>query len=285
MKPPWIRAAAPQGERYEAVLKKRREGGFRTVCEEALCPNVGECWPRGHATFLVMGPGCTRACAFCGVGKAVEPLDPGEPGRVAEAVRAMGLSHAVITSVTRDDLQDGGAAFLAQVLEAVRRASPGITTEVLAPDFGGNFEALETLLAAGPDIFGHNVETVPGLYPKVRPGADFERSLALLAAAKSMDNGVVTKSGLMAGLGESGGEILETLARLKESSVDVVTVGQYLRPSPRHLPVARYLAPEEFAALGEAARAMGFSWVESGPLVRSSYGSDRQARALCRRER
>ena len=270
-RPPWIKARAPLGARYEELKGLMRELRLHTVCEEARCPNVGECWNAGTATFMILGDVCTRACGFCAVktGLPGRAPDPREPGRVADAVARMGLRHAVITSVNRDDQEDGGAAIFAAVVHAIRRRTPGCAVEVLIPDFKGDRRALELVTNARPDILNHNTETVPRLYRTVRPGARFERSLELLCRSKQA--GLVTKSGIMLGLGEGWDEVLECLRSIRAAGTDILTLGQYLRPSPDHLPVLRYASPEEFVRLKEFARGLGFAHVESGPLVRSSY--------------
>lgn len=255
-----------------------RESGLHTVCEEARCPNIGECWSRGTATFMILGETCTRSCGFCAVKTGrPEGLDTDEPRRVALAIERMGLRHAVITSVNRDELADGGAAIFADTIRWTRRLSPATTIEVLVPDFRGDRPALETVMAAKPEILNHNMETVPRLYRRVRPQAIYERSLDVLQAAKESDPEAVTKSGVMVGLGERASELEAVFADLRSRSVDVLTVGQYLRPTPAHLPIERYYHPDEFAELKAAALAMGFRHVESGPLVRSSYHAEEQA--------
>jgi lipoic acid synthetase len=248
--------------------------GLHTVCEEARCPNLGECWNRGTATFMILGDVCTRACGFCAVktGLPGAAPDPDEPRRVAEAVLRMGLQHAVITSVNRDDQRDGGAPAFAAVVREIRARVPGCGVEVLIPDFKGDWGALAVVLEARPDVLNHNTETVPRLYREVRPGARFSRSLELLLRSK--DAGLRTKSGIMVGLGEEWDEVLETIRAIRAAGTDVLTVGQYLRPSPGHLPLRRYYTPEEFQDLGAFARAPGFAHVESGPLVRSSYHAE-----------
>jgi lipoic acid synthetase len=252
-----------------------RRLALNTVCEEAHCPNLGECWSRGTATFMILGETCTRACGFCAVrtGLPGRPPDPGEPGRVADAVARMGLRHAVITSVNRDDQPDGGAAIFAATIREVRARVPGCAVEVLVPDFKGRWEALGAVLEARPDVLNHNVETVPRLYRSARPGASFPRSLELLKRSK--DAGHLTKSGIMVGLGEEQAEVEETIRGVRDSGTDILTVGQYLRPSPQHLPVLRYYSPAEFDALRAFALDLGFRHVESGPLVRSSYHAER----------
>ena len=275
-RPAWIKARAPIGEGYERLRALMRDHGLHTVCEEARCPNVGDCWNRGTATFMILGDVCTRACGFCAVktGLPGRPPDSDEPSSVAEAVERMGLRHAVITSVNRDDQRDGGAGSFAACIREIRARIPGCAVEVLIPDFKGDWRALEVVLEARPDILNHNTETVPRLYRLVRPGARFARSLELLARSKQ--TGLLTKSGIMLGLGEEWDEVLETMLAIRAAGTDVLTVGQYLRPSPEHLPVMRYYTPEEFGRIRELGLALGYSHVESGPLVRSSYHADAQ---------
>jgi len=258
------------------VKRLLREGALHTVCEEARCPNIGECFEAGTATFLILGDTCTRRCGFCAVasGRPLPP-DPQEPERVARTVHRLGLRHAVITSVTRDDLPDGGAAAFAHTIRRIRELCPACGIEVLIPDFRGSAQALGVVMAAAPDVLNHNVETVPRLYPQVRPGAVYPRSLEVLARAKALAPGVATKSGIMVGLGESRGELHQVMADLRAAGCDLLTIGQYLRPSPGHLPVARFYTPEEFHELQEEGLALGFRHVESGPLVRSSYHAGR----------
>ena len=276
-KPPWLRVRPPAGAAYARLSEIVSTHRLHTVCSSAGCPNVGECWSAGVATLMILGGRCSRSCTFCGVdGGECEPPDPGEPARAAEAVAEMGLAHVVITSVTRDDLPDGGAAVWAETIIAVRRRCPETRIEALIGDFLGRREECETVFAAGPDILGHNVETVPRLYAAVRPQADFERSLGVLQWA--CQAGLVAKSGLMVGLGEDRAEVLEVLRRLRGVGVSIVTMGQYLSPSASHHPVVRYVEPSEFDEYAAAAREMGFAAVASGPLVRSSYQADRQAR-------
>jgi lipoic acid synthetase len=278
-KPAWIRAKAPTDPKVLALKQLLREKSLHTVCEEASCPNLGECFAHGTATFMIMGALCTRRCPFCDVahGRPL-PLDPEEPAHLAEAVRLMNLRYVVITSVDRDDLRDGGAAHFAACVAAVRAAQPGIQVEVLVPDFRGRMEvALDALLRAPPDVFNHNLETVPRLYRQVRPGADYAWSLSLIQRFKALAPAVPTKSGLMLGLGEEIPEVEAVLRELHAHDCDRVTLGQYLQPSRAHLPVARFVAPEEFEALAELSREIGFEHVASGPLVRSSYHADRQA--------
>jgi lipoyl synthase len=276
-KPPWLKVKAPGGPSFRRLSALMRDQGLHTVCEEANCPNIGECWERGTATFMILGDICTRRCGFCNVQTGVpELLDRAEPFRVAFAVAQMGLRHCVVTSVDRDDLPDGGAGVFADTIRAIRKRAPGCVVEVLTPDFRGQEMPLARVIDATPDVFNHNVETVPRLYPLARRGSDFKRSCRVLRNAKQMDPGVVTKSGLMVGLGETPEEMLEAFAALREHDVQVLTVGQYLRPSADHLPVARYWHPDEFGELERAAYELGFESVASGPLVRSSYHADEQ---------
>jgi lipoic acid synthetase len=283
-KPPWIRVRLPSGREFNRIRKLKESKCLHTVCEEARCPNMGECWGRGNATFLLLGDVCTRDCRFCAVrtGKPA-PVEADEPLRVAEAVGAMGLRHAVITSVTRDDLADGGASLFADTIRQVRRRIPGCTVEVLIPDFKGSRQALFKVVGAGPDIFGHNLETVPRLYPEVRPQAIYRRSLELIRTAKALKKGFLTKSGIMLGMGESVEEILKVMDDLRQVDCDVLTLGQYLSPSREHLPVHRYYTPREFESLKKEGEVRGFRWVESGPLVRSSYHAESQAAELLNR--
>lgn len=278
IRPPWLSVRFRSGGEYERVRQVVRQGSLHTVCEEARCPNIGECWGRGTATFMILGDVCTRSCGFCAV-KTGRPqgLDRDEPRRVALAVQRMGLRHAVITSVNRDELPDGGASIFADTIRWIRRLCPGTTVEVLIPDFKGDWNALATVVGAHPDILNHNLETVPRLYRRVRPQADYARSLALLARAKALDPTLRTKSGLMVGFGETEPELLAVFADLASRDVDILTVGQYLQPTPSHLPVERYWQPTEFEALKSAALALGFRHVEAGPLVRSSYHAEEQA--------
>jgi lipoic acid synthetase len=272
-KPDWIRVKAPTSSGYRATRDLLREHRLSTVCEEAGCPNVGECWSQGHATMMIMGDICTRGCTFCNVatGKP-RALDVFEPGRVADAVKKLGLAHVVITSVDRDDLEDGGAEHFAMTIRAIRRHSPGSTIEVLTPDFlKCGPEALETVVKARPDVFNHNLETVPGLYPEVRPGARYFASLRLLQRVKELDPAMFTKSGIMVGLGEEGQAVRQVMDDLRAADVDFLTIGQYLQPTPKHHRVARFVPPDEFAAYEQAARGKGFLMVSATPLTRSSY--------------
>jgi lipoic acid synthetase len=276
-KPTWLKVPLPGGPRYLRLKAILRALSLHTVCEEARCPNIGECFQAGTATLMILGAVCSRACRFCAVGSG-QPggVDSDEPPRVAEVVRRLGLRHAVITSVTRDDLQDGGAAVFADTIRQIRRLSPTTSVEVLIPDFQGSRQALTTLMAARPDILNHNLETVRRLYPQVRPNAIYERSLELLARAKALDPTIPTKSGLMVGLGETGDELLRAMADLVAVGCDVLTVGQYLQPTPRQLAVVRYYRPQEFRELADEGRRLGFRHVEAGPLVRSSYHAESQ---------
>jgi lipoyl synthase len=275
--PDWIRVRVHEGENFKQLKQLVQERRLHTVCEEAHCPNIFDCWNRRTATFMILGDVCTRACRFCAVtsGRPTE-LDIGEPLRVADSVAELGLRHAVITSVDRDDLRDGGAEIFARTIRAIRRRSPGTSIEVLTPDFQGDREAIRTVVEAGPDIFNHNTETVPRLYARIRPRAVYANSLGLLAYVKELAPRLVTKSGLMVGLGETTEELLEVFRNMREHRIDVLTVGQYLRPSKKHAEVVRFYRPEEFAELRREAVAMGFEHVEAGPLVRSSYHADEQ---------
>ena len=280
-KPRWLRVRAPGSAGYRRLKRLVREQGLHTVCEEANCPNIGECWHHGTATFMILGGVCTRACAYCNVEHGRPgPVDPAEPARVAEAVRTLELDHAVVTSVDRDDLEDGGAGVFADTIAAIRSRSPGCRIETLVPDFGGRTASLDVVLAARPDVLNHNLETVRAQYRRARPGGSYDRALRLLAHARRHRPAVATKSGIMAGLGESRDELVAALADLRRAGCDIVTIGQYLRPSPAHLPVARYYHPDEFAALEQVAAGLGFAHVESGPLVRSSYHAHEQADAV-----
>jgi lipoic acid synthetase len=276
-RPEWLKVRLPAGPTYSHLRELMREERLHTVCEEAHCPNIGECWTAGTATFMILGDTCTRACAFCAV-KTGRPtwLDEDEPRRVAESIAKMGLLHAVITSVDRDDLPDGGARMFAKTITQTRRLCPQTSIEVLIPDFQGNWEALEAVMAAQPEILNHNVETVRRLYRRVRPKADLDQSLELLRRARELDPGTQTKTGFMVGLGETWDELLELMALIRAADVEILTIGQYLRPSLKHHELVRYYHPDEFAGLKQEALALGFRWVESGPLVRSSYHAERQ---------
>jgi lipoic acid synthetase len=280
-KPPWIRVKAPTHPVYHETSRLMRQNGLVTVCEEAACPNIGECWSQRHATMMIMGDTCTRACSFCNVRTGLpEPLDSTEPERVADAVARLGLAHVVITSVDRDDLPDGGAGHFAAVIRAIRAAAPRTTIEVLTPDFLRKPGAAEIVAQARPDVFNHNLETVPRLYPTTRPGARYYQSLRLLDHMKTLDPGVFTKSGLMVGLGEARAEIAQVMDDLRIADVDFLTIGQYLQPTPKHAAVERFLPPEEFAELAALARAKGFALVSATPLTRSSYHADADFAAL-----
>ena len=273
-KPSWIRVKAPTSEGYKKTRDIMRENRLVTVCEEAGCPNVGECWSQGHATMMIMGEVCTRACTFCNIatGKPPESLDAFEPGRVAAAVKKLGLNHVVITSVDRDDVEDGGAEHFAQTIRAVRRQSPDTTIEILTPDFIRCApDALETVVAAKPDVFNHNLETVPGLYPEVRPGARYFHSLRLLQRVKELDPARFTKSGIMVGLGEDRQSVLQVMDDMRAADIDFLTIGQYLQPTPKHHRVDRFVTPDEFSGYEKAAYGKGFLMVSATPLTRSSY--------------
>ncbi len=281
-RPPWIRVRAPMGETYEGVRALMRSKELHTVCEEAQCPNLGECWGRGTATFLMMGDTCTRSCGFCDIKTGrPNPLDWAEPNRIAQSVRAMNLRHVVITSVNRDDRPDGGAPIFAMVIRRIRQLQKGCSIEVLIPDFKGSKSALKLVMDAQPEILNHNVETVPRLFKKVQPQDDYTWAIGTLANAKAMDPLVLTKSGIMLGLGETFDEVVDVMRDLASVGVDILTIGQYLQPSKKHLPIARYYTPQEFAELRRIGlEELGFKWVESGPLVRSSYRAEEQVRAL-----
>ncbi len=271
-RPQWLRAPAPAGDNFRELKSLIESMGLHTVCESAACPNIGDCWNRRTATFMILGNVCTRRCGFCAVQKGAPlAIDYDEPRRVAEAAAAMGLRYAVITSVNRDDRKDGGAELFALTIQAIRERIPGCRVEVLVPDFQGSREALEIVMKARPDVLNHNTETVPRLYRQVRLGARFERSVDMLAYAKEISPGTPTKSGLMLGLGETTAEVLDVMRELRAHGVDILTLGQYLRPSPRHLPIVRYIPPAEFDEFRRAGYGMGFAHVEAGPLVRSSY--------------
>ncbi len=270
--PEWFRVPAPGSEGYRALKNLMRGLNLHTVCESARCPNIGECWNSGTATFMILGDVCTRSCGFCAVKTGrPESLDTEEPKRVAEAVQTMGLRHAVVTSVNRDELPDGGARIFAETICAIRRLCRHTKVEVLIPDFQGNWQALRVVIEAAPDILNHNVETVPRLYKTMRPQAKYDRSLALLKRAKAMERGMPTKSGIMVGAGETPTEVRQTIRDIADCKTDILTIGQYLQPSAQHVPVARFYHPDEFLDLKQFALTLGFRHVESGPLVRSSY--------------
>ena len=280
-RPEWIKVQAPTGETYAKLQKLMRSKALHTVCEEAACPNMGECWGSGTATFLILGDVCTRACRFCDIkhGRPAE-IDWEEPERVAQAVKTMNLKHAVITSVNRDEREDGGAPIFAAIIRRIRELVPGCSVEVLIPDFKANLPALKIVMDERPEILNHNVETVPSLFKKVQPQDHYEWSEAVLRNAKKLDPDVLTKSGIMLGLGETIAEVKEVMQDLRNWDVDILTIGQYLQPSRKHMPIERYYTLEEFAELKEFGLAIGFKWVESAPLVRSSYHAADQVRAL-----
>jgi lipoyl synthase len=271
-KPDWLRVKAPGSPEYQATRRLVRELSLNTVCEEAACPNIGECWKQKHATVMILGRVCTRACAFCNVATGrPDRLDPHEPEHVAAAAAALGLSHIVVTSVDRDDLDDGGAGHFARTITAIRSAAPATTIEVLTPDFLHKKGALETVVAAKPDVFNHNIETVPRLYAEVRPGARYFHSLRLLDQVKRLDPAMFTKSGIMVGLGEDNTEVLQVMDDLRAAEVDFLTIGQYLQPTPKHHPIARFVTPAEFGTYRRFALGKGFLMVSASPLTRSSY--------------
>jgi lipoic acid synthetase len=280
-RPEWLRARFPSGENYRELKQLMRSNHLNTVCEEAHCPNIGDCWERRTATFMILGSVCTRSCGFCAIETGRPPeYDVLEPGRVASAVAHLQLRHVVVTSVARDELPDGGSEIFARTIRAIHRRIPGCSVEVLIPDFKGRRESLQEVVDAGPEILNHNTETVPRLHKRVRVQAKYDRTLELLRRAKEMDPRMVTKSGIMVGLGETRQEIGEVMRDLRAVGVDVLTVGQYLRPSREHLPLERYYTPREFGEIREEGLALGFSHVESGPLVRSSYHADEQVSRL-----
>ncbi len=272
-KPAWIRVKAPNSAAYTKTRNTLRDNSLVTVCEEAGCPNVGECWSQGHATMMIMGEICTRGCTFCNIATGrPEALDVFEPGRVADAVAKLGLKHVVITSVDRDDLTDGGAGHFAQTIRAIRQRAPETTIEILTPDFlKCTPDTLETVVAAGPDVFNHNLETVPGLYPEVRPGARYFHSLRLLQRVKEINPAMFTKSGIMVGLGEDRQAVLQVMDDMRAAGIDFITIGQYLQPTPKHHAISRFVTPQEFATYEKAAYGKGFSMVSATPLTRSSY--------------
>ncbi|HSR49638.1 MAG TPA: lipoyl synthase [Acidobacteriota bacterium] len=282
--PPWLKVKAPFGEEVHRLKKLLGGLELNTVCEEARCPNMGECWGHGVATFMLLGDVCTRGCRYCAVGKGKpQPLDLAEPSRVAEAVEAMDLKHVVLTSVDRDDLDDGGSGIFAATVRKIRRTSPGCVVEVLIPDFQGDEKALRRVLEVEPEIINHNIETVPRLYRKVRGGGIYEVSLKVLERSKQIKPNLTTKTGMMLGLGEKEEEVQEVMEDLLQRGVSILTLGQYLRPSGWHLPVQRHYTPEEFQAFKEIGESMGFAHVEAGPLVRSSYLADRQFQEMSRK--
>ena len=284
VKPEWLRVKAPQWERVGNVKEILRDLGLNTVCEEASCPNIGECFNNGTATFLIMGPACTRACPYCDIDfeKKPKPLDPAEPEQLAEAVRRMRLNHVVVTSVNRDDLPDGGAAQFDRCIRAIRAASPGTTIEVLVPDLCGNWDALATILQANPDVLNHNTETIARLYRRVRPQGSYARSLELLQQTRALAPWVYTKTGIMVGLGETDAEVQQVMHDLRSVDCDILTIGQYLQPSQKHLGVVAFVRPEQFDAWRIYGEALGFLQVVASPLTRSSYHAE-QVRALIER--
>lgn len=283
-KPEWLRVKAPQWERVGSVKEILRDLGLNTVCEEASCPNIGECFNNGTATFLIMGPACTRACPYCDIDfeKRPQPLDPSEPDRLAAAVQRMALNHVVVTAVNRDDLPDGGAEQFRRCIWAIRSASPKTTIEVLIPDLCGNWDALQMILDARPEVLNHNTETIPRLYRRVRPQGDYGRSLQLLQRCRQQAPWIYTKTGIMVGLGETDGEVRQVMRDLRSVDCDILTIGQYLQPSPKHLGVAEFITPEQFDAWRAYGEAIGFLQVVSSPLTRSSYHAE-QVRALIER--
>ena len=280
-KPSWLRVKAPLSSGYKETVARVRELKLHTVCEEAACPNIGECWSKKHATFIIMGSICTRSCAFCNIatGKP-KALDPFEPFNVAKAVKELGLNHVVITSVDRDDLHDGGAKHFAETIRSVKEANPNSTVEILTPDFLKKDNAVPVILKSGPDIFNHNLETIPRLYPTVRPGARYFHSLKLLASAKELAPQLFTKSGIMVGLGETKQEIYQVMDDLRVAGVDFLTIGQYLQPTPQHFPLKRFVEPKEFQLYKEMAIGKGFLMVASSPLTRSSYHAEQDFKNL-----
>ncbi|HZP57145.1 MAG TPA: lipoyl synthase [Dehalococcoidia bacterium] len=284
-KPEWLKVRFPAGERYQQLKSLMRDQRLNTVCEDARCPNIGECWNAGTATFMILGDVCTRSCGFCAVTTGRPgAIDPVEPFRLASAVRALGLDYVVITSVNRDDVESGGAEVFAACIKAIRRQDPAVRVEVLIPDFKGNWEALAQVVRARPYVLNHNIETVPRLYRRVRPQAQYERSLELLARAKALAPEMLTKSGFMVGLGETSEELHDVMRDLRAHGCDIVTIGQYLRPTRDHLPVERYYEPDEYELFRRWGIELGFAHVEAGPLVRSSYHAEKQSRISAARE-
>ncbi|NEO20717.1 MULTISPECIES: lipoyl synthase [unclassified Moorena] len=284
VKPEWLRVKAPQWQRVGNIKETLRDLDLNTVCEEASCPNIGECFNAGTATFLIMGPACTRACPYCDIDFEKKPkaLDSTEPTRLAEALQRMGLNHVVITSVNRDDLPDGGASQFVQCIEAIRLVSPHTTIEVLIPDLCGNWDALETILQAKPEVLNHNTETVPRLYRKVRPQGDYQRSLELLMRTRNLAPSVYSKSGIMVGLGETDAEVRQVMADLRQVNCDILTIGQYLQPTQKHLKISEFITPKQFDTWKEYGESLGFLQVVSSPLTRSSYHAE-QVRELMQR--
>ena len=280
-RPEWIRVRAPSGDTYASLQQLMRSKSLNTVCEEAMCPNIGECWGDGTATFLMLGDVCTRTCGFCDIKRGIPNIiDWLEPERIAQAVKKMKLRHAVITSVNRDDRRDGGAPIFAMLIQRIREIHPGCSVEVLIPDFKGSLEALRIVMDSRPEILNHNVETVPRLFKRVQPQDHYDWTAKILSNVKRMDPEVLTKSGIMVGLGEAIEEVKEVMQDQRDWGVEILTIGQYLQPSRKHLPIERYYSPAEFKELREFGLSIGFKWVESGPLVRSSYHAEKQVRAL-----
>jgi lipoic acid synthetase len=280
-RPEWLKVETHWGEKYQQIKSLLSQSGLHTVCQEANCPNRSHCFDSGTATFLILGDVCTRGCGFCNVKRGVPlPVDEDEPKRIVEAVRIMELEYAVITSVTRDDLEDGGAFIFAQTIKEIKQRMPSCQVEVLIPDFAGYFQSLETVLIAEPDVLNHNLETVKRLYPKVRKGADYQRSLELLSNVKKIDKNIITKSGIMLGLGESKEEIIDLMEDLRRVECNLLTIGQYLSPSENHLPVSKFYHPDEFYELKQIGERIGLNHVESGPLVRSSYHAKEQMQSV-----
>lgn len=276
-KPEWLKVRFPGGENYSRIDRYHRQQGLNSVCRSAACPNQGECWSKGTATFMILGTNCSRLCQFCNVASGpLTPPDPNEPAKVAKAIAELNLRHAVITSVTRDDLADGGASQFVALVSEIRQQAPGCRIELLIPDLQGNSTALGKITAIKPDILGHNIETVPSLYSRVRPEADYQRSLSLLAEARKQSPGLITKSGLMLGMGETEAELLQSMQDLRNHECQILTLGQYLAPSAQHYPVQCYITPERFSAYAKIGQELGFQHVESGPLVRSSYHAEEQ---------
>ncbi len=280
-KPEWLKVKAPTSQEYKNTYDLIRSHKLNTVCEEAACPNIGECWSKKHATVIILGSTCTRACAFCNIPTGIpDKLDPHEPENLAKAASKLGLNHMVITSVDRDDLDDGGANHFAECITMLHATSPGTTIEVLTPDFRGKEGALEIVVKAKPDVYNHNIETVPSLYARIRPGARYFHSLNLLNRVKSLDDSIFTKSGIMVGLGETKEEVLQVMDDLRSAKVDFITIGQYLQPTPKHAEIARFVTPEEFEFYGRMAKVKGFLMVSSSPLTRSSYHADEDFQKL-----
>ncbi len=276
-KPDWLKVKFPAGENYRRIDRYHRRQGLNSVCRSAACPNQGECWNKGTATFMILGSNCTRTCSFCNIGnRPTESPDPQEPKKVAMAITELKLNHAVITAVTRDDLPDGGASQFAALVREIKTSSPNCTIELLIPDLQGNHEALAQILQEAPHILGHNLETVPRLYPRARPEADYQRSLKILTHTRKLAPAVITKSGLMLGMGEERAEVIAALQDLRDNGCQIVTLGQYLAPTRQHHPVVRYVTPNEFSDYAETGRSFGFDHVEAGPLVRSSYHAEEQ---------